>query len=85
MSVSPGSLTFTKTGEAQDAGKYHWDVPQTVTLTSVSDSDAEDEIEPVSHKMTIDRKDYVLGRVRAIIRDSALPGLKFEQLSVKVD
>ena len=61
VSVSPGSLTFTKTGEAQDAGKYQWDVPQTVTLTSVSDSDAEDEIEAVSDKMTIDKKDYVLG------------------------
>ena len=84
LTVSPSSITFTKTNEASDPNKYQWDDPQTVTLTTVSDSDAADEIEFITHEMTIGGKDYVLGRVAAIIRDSALPNLTFEQHSVEI-
>ena len=77
MTVSPGSITFTKTGEASDSNKYQWDDPQTVTLAAETDSDAKDEIEDVYHKVTIGSGNYTVGRVRAIIRDSGLPALTY--------
>ena len=85
LTVSPSSITFTKTGEAQDADKWEWRDPQTVTLTPVSDSDASDEICTIRHESTIGGKNYVLAQARILVRDLALPGLKFEQLSVTVD
>ena len=77
LTVSPTSITFTKDGEASDPDKYEWDDLQTVTLTAVSDSDGGDEIESVYHRTTVSGKDYVLGRVGAIIHDSNLPGLTY--------
>ena len=77
LTASPSSITFTKTDEASDPNKYEWDDPQTVTLTAVPDSDASDEIEFISHEMTIGGNDHGLGYVRAIIRDSGLPLLTY--------
>ncbi len=77
VAVSPTSITFTKTGEAPDANKHEWDDPQTVTLTAVTDSDASDEIVLVSHKITVDSKNYVLGQVEVIVWDSALPAFTY--------
>ena len=77
VAVSPTSITFTKTGEASDANKHEWDDPQTVTLTAVTDSDASDEIVLVSHKITVDSKNYVLGQVEVIVWDSALPAFTY--------
>ena len=77
MTVSPSFITFTKTGEASDSNKYEWDDPQTVTLATETDSDAKDEIEDVYHKVTIGSRNYTVGRVRAIIRDSGLPALTY--------
>ena len=85
LTVSPSSITFTKTGEAQDADKWEWRDPQTVTLTPVSDSDASDEISTVRHESTIGGKSYVLAQARILVRDLALPRLTFEQQSVTVD
>ncbi len=75
LTVSPSSITFTKTGDASDAEEHEWDDPQTVTLTAVSDSDAADEIVRVFHSMIIGSRIYQLGRVLAIVRDPDLPGL----------
>ena len=77
LTVSPGSIVFTKMGEASDPNKYEWDDPQTVTLTAVSDSDAEDEIWDVLHKATIGGTNYTLARVRAIIQDTGLPDMTY--------
>ena len=85
VTVSPSSIIFTRTGEASDSDKFEWDDPQTVTLTAVSDTDATDEIEVVSHNTTINRKSYVLGRVSAHIRDLALPGLTYQQNNADVE
>ena len=43
LTVSPASITFTRTGEASASDKYQWDDPQTVTLTAVADDDAFNE------------------------------------------
>ena len=85
LTVSPSSITFTKTDEASASDKYEWDDAQTVTLTAVSDSDAGIEIESVSHETRINGKDYVLGRVRALIQDTGLPALTYQQNSVDVE
>ena len=85
LTVSPSSITFTKTDEASASDKYEWDDAQTVTLTAVSDSDAGIEIEIVSHETRINGKDYVLGRVRALIQDTGLPALTYQQNSVDVE
>ena len=77
LTVSPTSITFTKEGDASDPNKYEWDDPQTVTLTAESDTGAGDEIESVYHEITVDGKDYVLGLVRALIRDTGLPALTY--------
>ena len=77
LTVSPTSITFTRTGEASATNEFEWDSAQTVTLTAESDSDAADDIEHISHEMTIDGEDYVLGQVQTIIRDSGLPGLAY--------
>ena len=77
LTVSPTSITFTKQGDASDPNKYEWDDPQTVTLTAESDTGAGDEIESVYHEITVDGKDYVLGLVRALIRDTGLPALTY--------
>ena len=52
LTVSPTSITFTKTGEDSDPNKFAWDSAQTVTLTAVSDSDGLDETEEVAHRFT---------------------------------
>ena len=84
ITASPTSITFTKTGEASDTAKYEWDDPQTATLTAVTDSDASSESEVVSHTMTVNGKNYVLGRVLAVIRDLALPVLTYSPDSREV-
>ena len=84
LSVSPSSITFTKTGEASDPNKFEWDDPQTVTLTAVSDSDAGDEVDEVTHEVSIDGRDYVLGLVGALVRDSGLPLLTYSTSSREV-
>ena len=84
LSVSPSSITSAKTGEASDPNKYEWDDPQTVSLTAVSDSDAGDEVEDVAHEVSISGKDYVLGLVGALVRDSGLPLLTYSTSSREV-
>ena len=85
LTVSPSSITFTETGEASDPNKHEWDDPQTVTLAAVTDSDADDETADVSHETRIGGTDHVVGRVRAVIRDSALPGLTYQQNSADTE
>ena len=86
LTASPASITFTKTGEEDlTAQKYQWDSPQTVTLTAESDSDGDDEIEDVLHEVTIGGNPYTVGRVRALIRDTGLPALTYQQNSVDVE
>ena len=46
-----------------------------MTITAVADSDASDEIETITHEADIGGKDHILGQVRALVRDSALPSL----------
>ena len=77
LTVSPTSITFTRTGEASAPNEFEWDSAQTVTLTAESDSDAANDIEHISHEMTIDGEAYVLGQVQTFIRDSGLPGLAY--------
>ena len=78
LTVSPTSITFTKTADEDlTANKFAWDNAQTITLTAESDSDAGDEIEIVYHEITVDGKDYVLGLVLALIRDTGLPALTY--------
>ena len=77
LTVSPSSITFTKTGEASDSDKYEWDAAQRVTLTAVSDSDGADELGRVYHETTVGGEDYVLGILGAIVRDSGLPALTY--------
>ena len=84
VTVSPTSIIFTKTGEASDPNKYEWDDPQTATLTAVTDSDASSKLGVVSHRMTVNGKNYVLGRVLALIRDLALPVLTYSPDSREV-
>ncbi len=85
LTVSPASITFTKTGDASDPSKYEWDDPQTVTITAVSDTDGWDEIEAVFHETTINDETYTLGQVRAIIKDSALPTLSYRQNNADIE
>ena len=78
LTVSPTSITFTKTADVDlTANKFAWDNEQTITLTAETDSDAGDEIESVYHEITVDGKHYVLGLVRALIRDTGLPALTY--------
>ena len=78
LTVSPTSITFTKTADEDlTANKFAWDNEQTITLTAETDSDAGDEIESVYHEITVDGKHYVLGLVRALIRDTGLPALTY--------
>ena len=72
MTVAPPAMTFTSGSTGT------WDDPQTATLTAVTDSDAFDEIEQITHEMTIAGKDYTLAQVRAIVRDLGLPRLTFD-------
>ena len=72
MTVAPPAMTFTSGSTGT------WDDPQTATLTAVTDSDAFDEIEQITHEMTIAGKDYTLAQVLAIVRDLGLPRLTFD-------
>ena len=77
LTISPTSITFTRTGEASAPNKFEWDSAQTVTLAAESDSDLAVYFEVISHGMTIGEKDYVLGQVQAVILDLGLPGLTY--------
>ena len=78
LTVSPTSITFTKAADEDlTANKFAWNNAQTITLTAESDTGAGDEIESVYHEITVDGKDYVLGLVRALIRDTGLPALTY--------
>ena len=81
LSVSPASITFTKTGEATDPNKWQWDDSQTVTLTTEPDDDASDLAATIRHKTTIGGDSYVLGQVRGVVRDSGLPRLVYADLT----
>jgi len=85
LTVSPASITFTKTGDASDPNKYEWDDPQTATITAVSDTDGWDEIEEVYHEATINGEAYTLGQVAAFIKDSALPTLSYRQNNADIE
>ena len=52
VTVSPSSITFTKTGEASDPNKYEWDALQTVTVAGVADGDEFDDIAFIRHRAT---------------------------------
>ena len=54
-------------------------------MTAVTDADAGDELELVRHETVVDGKNYLLAQVRALVTDSALPGLTFSDESVSVD
>ncbi len=77
LTAAPSSITFTKSGEAQDANKFEWDDAQIVTLTALADTDSDDEAVDVIHKNTVDSEDYTVGIVKATVRDSGLPRLTF--------
>ena len=77
LTVSPTSITFTKTGDASDPNKHEWDDAQTVTLTAESDSDGADDLATVYHRATIGGRSYMLAQVRALISDLSLPKLTF--------
>ncbi len=47
--ASPLSIVFTKTGEDQDADKFEWNDPQTVTVIGVADGDQFDDITTIWH------------------------------------
>ena len=64
--------------------KDKYDEAQDVTLKAKADMDASDEIGTITHEADIGGKDYVLAQVRAVVRDSALPALTFEQQSVEI-
>ena len=78
ISISPSSITFTKSGEASDPAKWEWDDPQTATLRALNDVDTLDERGIVQHKTTVGGEVYTLGLVRAVTVDSALPRLTFD-------
>ena len=78
MSVSPSSLTFTRSGEASEADKWEWDDPRTVTITALTDADNRDEYRTIKHEVTVDGEDYVVGELKVNIRDSSLPRLVFD-------
>ncbi len=82
--VSPGSITFTKTGEASDPDKYEWDDPQTVTIMALEDSDIQDEATPVVHYANIDGEGYTLARLYVVARDSGLPNLVLSEDTLTV-
>ena len=85
LTVSPASITFTKTGDASDPNKYEWDDPQTATITAVSDTDGWDDIEEVYHEATINGEAYTLGQVAAFIKDLALPTLSYRQNNADIE
>ena len=85
LTVSPTSVTFTKAADEDlTANKFAWNNAQSITLTAETDSDAGSEIEEITHELSVDGKDYVLGRVRALIRDTGLPGLAFSEATREV-
>ena len=55
--------------------KDKYDEAQDVTLKAKADMDASDEIGTITHEADIGGKDYVLAKVRAFVRDSAVPAL----------
>ncbi len=87
LTVTPASITFTKSGEASDADKWEWDDPQTVTLTALHDSDERNEFRTVRHRVEVGGEDYVVAQLSLEIRDLALSGLAFDpaDLAVTVD
>ena len=66
VTVSPDSLDFT-TG--------NWFNARTVTVTTVSDADPEDEFTVVQHKLTIDSKQYVSEWLPVRVVDDDVPDL----------
>ena len=76
-SVSPDSITFTKTGEASDADKWEWDDPQTVTIMALNDPDLANEYRRVKHEVTVGGEDYVVAELEVEIRELGLPSLTF--------
>ena len=66
VTVSPDSLDFT-TGS--------WFNARTVTVTTVSDADPEDEFTVVQHKLTIDSKQYVSEWLTVAVQDDDVPDL----------
>ena len=66
VTVSPSPLTFT-TG--------NWFNARTVTVTTVSDADPEDEFTVVQHKLTIDSKQYVSEWLTVAVQDDDVPDL----------
>ncbi len=84
LTVSPTSITFTKTGEAQDPDEHEWNAAQTITLTPKDDSEAFDEMTTVKHKVSVGNENYTLAQVRVLVRDLALPALTYAQNSSSV-
>ena len=84
LTVSPASITFTRTGEASASDKYQWDDPQTVTLTAVADDDAFNETAVILHKATVSGKTYTMAVIRVNIADNSLPRLIFTPNSREV-
>ena len=84
LTVTPDSITFTKTGEAADADKWEWDDPQTVTLTALHDADDRNEFRSVKHRVAVGSEDYVVAQLSIDIRDLALPGLAFDPADLAV-
>ena len=54
VTVSPSTITFTKTGDAFGDDEYEWDDAQTVTVTGVADDDEFDDIAFIRHRTTFD-------------------------------
>ena len=70
VTVSPSSVTFTKTGEASDPDKYEWDDPQTVTVAGVADDDQFDDIALIQHRSTFDGDLVAWASIRVTVTDS---------------
>ena len=84
MTVSPSSITFTRTGEASDSDKWEWDEPQAITVTALNDRDHVNEFRTIKHQTTVGDDDYVLGRLELTIQDSALSDLTFDPEDRKI-
>ena len=84
LAFSPSSITFTKTGDSSDPDKYEWDAPQAVTLTAGMHHEGRNDIEYVWHEVTVGGKDYLVGRVSAVISDPRIPVLTYAPESREV-
>ena len=76
LTVSPESLTFTKD---------NYGTPQTVTLTALTDLDAQDDLAGIRHEVDIGDSNYTAAIVIAIVNDSVFPELTLSANSLTVD